>query len=63
MGLGLSLHGVLADDVITDPHLRKEIEEFIESDLDFQIGDPKNQERIDNINRILNLVLRSLDQE
>lgn len=46
--------------MITDRSVLIDIEQFLKSDLNFQVGDPDNQQRIDRINSILNRVLENL---
>lgn len=60
LGLCLTLRGVINDEVITDRGVQIDIEQFLSSDLNFQVGDPDNQQRIDRINSILNRVLENL---
>lgn len=60
VGLSLSLRQAVADGVIKDQRLQREIEGFVKSDLNFQIGDPQNQARIGKINRVLDHALSHL---
>ena len=60
VSLCLSLKGALADDVITDQGTQKVITNFLSSDLNFQVGDPVNSQRISQINTVLGSVLRKL---
>ena len=60
LGLCLTLRGIIMDEVITDRGVRIDIEQFLGSVLNFQVGDPDNQQRVGRINRILDRVLGKL---
>ena len=60
VGLTLSLRQAIADGVINDQKLRQEIETFVGSDLNFQVGDPQNHGRIDRINQVLDHTMAHL---
>ncbi len=57
VGLSLSLQQAVSDGIITDGGLKRKIEDFRNSDLDFQVGDPNNSSRINRINGILDKTL------
>jgi len=51
------LRGTIRNGVITDPILIEEINTFGNSDLNFQVGDPKNVERLACVNGVLDRVI------
>lgn len=61
LSLNLTLSGAVQDGVITQKGTVKEIDKFRGSDLNFQVGDRKNPDRIRRINKILDRVLGDLD--
>jgi hypothetical protein len=63
VGLSLSLQQAMSDGVISDGGLKRKIEGFIKSDLDFQVGDPNNNSRINHINEILNKTLTHISSK
>lgn len=60
LGLTTTLQGAVRDGVIIDRGLQRKIEEFVKSDLNFKLGDPKNAERIQRVNDILDKTLSRL---
>ncbi len=60
LGLTLSLRQAVADGVISDQKLKQEIEAFVGSDLNFQVGDSQNHTRIRRINQVLDHALAHL---
>jgi len=57
ISLAQMLDGAVYNEVITDEKLMGDITTFRASNLNFQRGDPKNAERIADINGILNEVI------
>jgi hypothetical protein len=51
------LQGLIEQGVLDQPEFKQEVEDFVHSDLNFQAGDPNNQDRIDRINAILDKTL------
>lgn len=60
LGLCLKLKSALDDEVITDEVLTADIGNFLLSDLNFNVGDPRNTERIASINTILDRTIAHL---
>ncbi len=60
IGLCLSLRGAVEDGIIVSHDIQECISLFLESDLNFQVGDPQNEERITRINQILDIVITEL---
>jgi len=59
-GLSQTLQSAVSNEVIKDDALKEDIEIFRHSDLDFQVGDPRNVERLASVNGILNEVIAYL---
>ncbi len=53
VGLGLTLQAAIADGILDQPKVTREVEKLLGSNLQFQVGDRKNQERIKRINTVL----------
>lgn len=60
-GLCVTLRAFIKEGILDDAELIGQIESFLESDLTFQVNDPKNQERINLINTVLDSVLNFLE--
>lgn len=55
------LRGCLIDGVIENPSVQQAVEDFLDSDLDFEVGDSENPQRIDRINSILNMTISYIE--
>jgi hypothetical protein len=62
VGLALNLRGAIEDGVIDNPELQQDIDEFLISDLNFQVGDPNNTRRINSINVVLDKTIAHLSK-
>lgn len=62
MGICSNLWEAIEQGVITSPTLIEEIEAFLASDLEFSVGDPKNEDRIKRINSVLDKALAYLQK-
>jgi hypothetical protein len=62
LGITLSLSGLVEEGIVVQPELIQEIQEFVRSDLNFQVGDPENPAKIERINTILDKTLGYLGQ-
>jgi len=59
VGLCSTLRGAVEDGVVYGG-IQSDVQQFLESDLNFQVGDPANRQRIGRINKILDKVLAKL---
>ena len=57
-----TLRAVVADEVVTDRKTKKEIEQFLKSDLHFTVGDPKNAVRMKRVNQMLDKAIAKLSK-
>lgn len=60
LGLCLTLKTAMEDGVVSDSGTKREIDQFLASDLNFKVGDPANQQRIGRINKVLNRLIGEL---
>lgn len=60
IGITQTLRSVVDDGVVTSNKTKEAIINFLESDLNFQVGDSNNQARMDRVNDILDKVISEI---
>ncbi len=61
IGLTDTFHCMIEEEIVTDPQIIENIQAFLKSDLEFQIADPENVNRLARVNDVIDNLITYLE--